>query len=713
MSSENYFEIKDISDICGVSKKAIYKWIEEGKIDQKYLKEEPSRGRNGFKILIHPDGLKKKYRTQVKIHLAKTAEFDMSTKQFELDRISNLPDYKREHAMRYYTLIQKVIQFGLTGQAMEAAIEEYNEENPDQKPVKRQSFYRNLKDYKEQGVDALIPDYGNRKGKTKVQEEDYELFKSLYLTQNRRSVTVCWEKTLGAARKAGRVTLDEGEYYMFDEETGELSDTFPTARTFERLVNERMPEGAVILARYGTHEFNKTQAGYFINRDLENVKAGEVWVSDHRQLDVLVHSSKKSIKRFVKSFLYNHDLDFHDKELLESALKKAVAANFSGKTCRLWVSAWIDYKTGKWLSWYVHEDDPNTDHVLLSFKWAVEKYGLPKDIIIDNGKDYRARDVAGGRTVKKRADVDKSYTEGIFYALGIKPHFAIPHNARAKTIERQFRMWIESFEKDFPTYTGKNSSERPEITSLNASRGIYPTAIDLINKFDRFIPLVNQKARNGRELDGLSPEALWNKEFKLKRAMRPEEMKFIAMRSSNVKKLVGNGFYDPELDHHYYNPRVLEHVGERVFIRRDPEEWNVAYIHRASNGEFLFTATVDFHASGLARTEEEKAQLSDKMAHQNSLKKIRKEQLKGIRKISAEEGLNYYEGYIELQNELIKHEHDLANYEQKKVIEMQNTGFSEIVDKVKQLKGTGTDDLEDIVPDEPAEKPKLKSWYDD
>lgn len=712
MQAEKKIDVKQLADICDVSEKAVYKLIESGKIKDEYITKKPSRGRKGYKLLLSPAGLPKKYRTKHKIHLAKTQEADLTRKEFELDRISNLLDYQRDHVLPYYTLIQKVEQLGLKGQSMRAAIEQYNKDNPEQDDINIKSFYRNLKEYREQGLDALIPGYGKNGGNTKVRDEDYETFKALYLTQNRRSVGECWRKTLGAAKKAKTVTHYQGEYYMVDSETGELTDTFPVAKTFERLISERISEDAIILARKGEQGLRSTQADYFLNRDLEHVKAGEVWVSDHRQLDVLVSSSKKSIKRFVKSFLYDRELDVYDQESLEKALKKSIAANFSGRTCRLWATAWIDFKTGKWLSWYLHEDDPNTDHVLLSFKWAVEKYGLPKDVIIDNGKDYRARDVAGGRTVKVKPDIDKTYSEGIFYGLNITPHFAIPHNARAKTIERQFRMWIESFEKDFPTYTGKNPSDRPEITSLNAKRGNYPTAIDLITKFDRFIPLINQKARNGRELDGLSPEVLWQKEFTVKRAMRPEEMKFIAMRSSNPKQLKGNGFYDPELDHHYYNPRVAEHVGEKVFIKRDPEQWDVAYVHRASDGEFLFTATVDLHVPGLARTAEEKAQLKGKMAHQNERRRIRKEQLKGVRKITADEGQRYFEGFIELQNELIEHENDLAEYEEKKLIEMQNTGFSEIVDKVKEMKGTGTDDLEDITPTEKPKKNTLKSIWD-
>lgn len=711
MNYKRFYSVPELTDIISVSSDAIYKWIKRGKINKEHYRYVEGHGRGGRQLEINPEGLPRKYRTQWKSHLARTAEADLSQKQFELDRISNLMDYQRDHVMPYYTMIQKVEQLGLKGQAMEAAIDQYNKEHPEQDDINIKSFYRNLKEYREQGLDALIPGYGNRRGDTKIREEDYDLFKSLYLTQNRRSVSECWRKTLGAAKKAGTVTLQNGQYYMVDQESGELYETFPVAKTFEREVSRRVSEDAIILAREGEQGLRSTQADYFLNRDLENIKAGEVWVSDHRQLDVLVNSSKKSIKRFVKSFLYDRELDIHDQQALEGALSKAIAANFTGRTCRLWVTAWIDFKTGKWLSWYVHEDDPNTDHVLLSFKWAVEKFGLPKDLIIDNGKDYRARDVAGGRTVKVRPDIDKSYTEGIFYSLNITPHFAIPHNARAKTIERQFRMWIESFEKDFPTYTGKNPSDRPEITSLNAKRGNYPTAIDLINKFDRFITLINQKARNGRELNGLSPEVLWQKEFTVKRAMRPEEMKFIAMRSSNVKKLVGNGFYDPDLDHHYYNPRVAEHVGERVFIKRDPEQWDVAYIHRAEDGEFLFTATVDLHVPGLARTAEERAQLDAKSSHQNERRRIRKEQLKGVRKITAEEGQHYFEGFIELQNELIEHENSLAEYEEKKLIEMQTTGFTDIVEKVKKMKSTGTEDLEDITPDERPKK-NLKSIWD-
>ena len=204
-------------------------------------------------------------------------------------------------------------------------------------------------------------------------------------------------------------------------------------------------------------------------------------MGDHRQMDILVNSSKKSIKRFVKSFLYDRNMQVADRHKLEESLGRAIAVNFTGKTARLWCTAWIDFKTGKWLSWYLHEDAPNTDHVLLSFKWAVAKHGLPKDVIIDNGKDYRARDVASGRVKKLKADVDKTWCEGIFHALNIVPHFAIPHNARAKSIERQFRYWIESFEKDFPTYTGKNPSERPEITTINARRGSCPTTMQLLH----------------------------------------------------------------------------------------------------------------------------------------------------------------------------------------------------------------------------------------
>lgn len=118
-----------------------------------------------------------------------------------------------------------------------------------------------------------------------------------------------------------------------------------------------------------------------------NLICGEVWVSDHAQIDVACLSP-------------------------------------DGNIVFPWVTAWRDYKSGKWLGWILQCGHPNSDHIFQSFYYAAQRYGLPKDIIIDNGKDYRSKDFAGGRQFKIEADQFK--TTCMLSELNVRANFALP-----------------------------------------------------------------------------------------------------------------------------------------------------------------------------------------------------------------------------------------------------------------------------------------------
>lgn len=145
---------------------------------------------------------------------------------------------------------------------------------------------------------------------------------------------------------------------------------FPCHATFKRRLEREVPEQSIYLARYGESAWNR-KYGNYIDRDYSTVICGEAWVSDHAQIDV-------------------------------------ACLNSDGSVVFPWVTAWRDYKSGKWLGWILQCGHPNSDHIFQSFYYAVEKYGLPKDVIIDNGKDYRSKDFAGGRKFKIEADEFKT-----------------------------------------------------------------------------------------------------------------------------------------------------------------------------------------------------------------------------------------------------------------------------------------------------------------
>ena len=116
--------------------------------------------------------------------------------------------------------------------------------------------------------------------------------------------------------------------------------------------------------------------------------------------------------------------------------------------CFPWVTVFRDAKTSKWLGWFLHADSPNSDHIFQAFYYGVLNFGIPEDVYLDNGKDYRCKDFAGGRTriikVKHKKDGGS-----LIQNLGIHIHFALPYNAQTKPVERDFLKIKEFLSKGF------------------------------------------------------------------------------------------------------------------------------------------------------------------------------------------------------------------------------------------------------------------------
>lgn len=212
------------------------------------------------------------------------------------------------------------------------------------------------------------------------------------------SLQTCWDLTLGYAMR----------------ENGVERVNFPSCSTFKRRLRREVPKQSIYLARYGESAWNR-KYGNYIDRDYSTVICGEAWVSDHAQIDV-------------------------------------ACLNSDGSVVFPWVTAWRDYKSGKWLGWILQSGNPNSDHIFQSFYYAVNEFGLPKDVIIDNGKDYRSKDFAGGRQFK--VETNQRKTRSMLGELNVNVHFALPYNAQTKPIERDFLKIKELLSKHCVGYRG-------------------------------------------------------------------------------------------------------------------------------------------------------------------------------------------------------------------------------------------------------------------
>lgn len=519
----------------------------------------------------------------------------------------------------------------LKGQSLMDFIDDWNVQNPDF----RTSYSRLMairKKYKLYGIAGLISHQHGNSGKTKLKKEWVEYFKQLYLIEGAPTAESCYRIVKGCF--------------------GANNNDFPSVRTFLRQLQREVPKQSIYLARYGYSNWNK-KYGNYIERDYANVRAGQCWVSDHAQIDVMV-----------------------------------VYPN--GKIGCPWVTAWRCFKTNKWLGWLLHEESGNSDHIFQTFYYSAFGFGLPDEIYIDNGKDYRAKDFAGGRT-------KNHHSYPMLGLLGVEARFSLPYNAQTKPIERDFKKVKELLSKHVVGYRGGNIVERPEKLKTEMTGNKLLTFEEFKLVFDDFIEnVMNKMPSSSKKLRGKCPDELFAEEFTLKRTVPKDSLMLFCMRSSKTVSIGRNGIKDSELGVSYWADWMSGWKGEKVYIRRDINAYQECWVFRADTNKFIGKGKIMELVPALAKTDIEKSVLKKA----TSLKKADYK--------AAKTGANVDE--VELSRKVadLKKAVDQRNYDHNpKLMKLSNTQMDKAVKQAKELELAGSYDLKQFVP---QVKPKRKIY---
>ena len=257
---------------------------------------------------------------------------------------------------------------------------------------------------------------------SKASPEAWAAFRDLFLHENQPTIKQCWKEVRALANEKG------WGWCSYTACAGQLNDRIPK----QQQIYHRTP------ATY------RQQMAPFTAQHPESWRAGELYIGDHKELDLICKWGKGII--------------------------------------RPWLTAWIDWRTRK-LVGYVLSDSPNSTTILAALRHALKdpsNMGGPAHVWIDNGKDYDALMFHGQTKKQRRARikprVDEARSLGIFNALDIKAHFAIAHNPNGKArLERWFRT-LEGFFKTFDTYTGDCIDNKPErLNEILAKPRLIPT----------------------------------------------------------------------------------------------------------------------------------------------------------------------------------------------------------------------------------------------
>jgi putative transposase len=567
--NDTWLTVREVAGLTGLPSRTVLYHCKSGRYDARLVK-----GAGGKQYQINLSSLPPETRAKYfssKFQSQDNELLNCDETEVEAELYARAPEWARKRADKYLTLFRATE--GLKGSALRNFLIQWNKEHENTPDL--QTSYSCLtgarKTYKKHGISGLLAQYGKNKGVSSVKKEWGEYYKTIYLKEGAPSAQSCWYYTLGYAR-----SLDPSI----------TKDNFPSVKAFLRWIDNEIPEQAQYMARYGAAAHNRKYASY-IERDYSNVAAGEMWVSDHAQIDVAVMLP-------------------------------------DGKACFPWVTAWRDFKTGKWLGWYVHAEAPNSDHIFYSFYLAALEHGLPQKVLIDNGKDYRCRDFAGGRVRRVKVTVDEVKANGMLHVIGVSPRFAQPYNAQTKPIERDFLKNKELFSKHMVGYRGGDVTERPEILADEIKSGKILTVNEFDVLFDSYIRTIrNRMVSKGKNLQGRSPDEAWAEEFKEKRFVDKDSLRLFCMRTSRIVTIGRNGIRDSDLQVTYWAEWMSGVKGVKVYLRRDLKDYAQAWVHDARTDELLGKARIaEFVAPALAETEIEKSELRAALAAKNRDRKI-------------------------------------------------------------------------------------------
>lgn len=539
-----WLSVKEAAELLGYEESTVRKKTKNGEYAYRYIPSSTGRGGRKMEISLEslPEQAQKAYHNQVN----GDSQFVVNTDYASTKAQKEKGDLRDTAITEFKQFRKEMIKGGMKSETeiKDAFVEKWNREHPEFK-FTRKTLYDWLKK-KKRNQSLTDKRGGYNRGQSSIPKYYQKYFLDLYLQQSKPPFEICFRLTQAEANKNG--------------------DNIPGKKAFRNLL-KNTNEAVIALAREGKKYFEDNFMPT-IQRDYSDLFPNDIWVADHHLWDVFV---------------------------------RVPDGKGGWKPVRPWGSYWMDMRTRKVMSAFIREESPNSDIVLLSFGIAVEKYGIPKCIYMDNGKDYKARDLfyPDGYILKQdkqslntarngmpEEEVQKSCIS-LARHLQMDSVYAIPRNARAKPIERLFNTLENGLGKLYPSYAGSNAKNRPEdLKDLDIMEMV--TMEEFIKQHNIYIEKIyNNSPHSGDSMDNKSPNHWYeNLEF-AKRTMPEEVLYFAFMRTAGPLKIGKEGIgFNKEL---YMNTKNQNYIEKKVFIRYNPTELGRVFVYDMDLN-FLFIA---------------------------------------------------------------------------------------------------------------------------
>jgi putative transposase len=404
------------------------------------------------------------------------------------------------------------------------------------------TLYRWRKLLADSGPEALAPKYDRPKGAgaLTLTKRDKALIQKYYLHQN-------------------QITLAE-VVRMLESAEG-IKIAYNTALRYI----QSLPPAMLARGRYGQKYFADKFLSY-VQRDYDKIPHSMYLVtSDHHCLDFLCRDGDKVF--------------------------------------RPWVTIFCDVKSRKPLGWVLSKG-PSGYTILSAMEMMIDEYGVPEQLLVDNGKDYRSQLMKGSEiTVPNWEDglsVDRQIIlQGVLAALDCTVIYTEGYHGQSKPVERFFKDVAELYSKKQPTYLGSNTATRPEDAKKYAATVGHLAKLDRIPTFQEITIDWNNFINNwsathphyGQGMNGRTPDVVFSANWSLKRILPLEKKSAIFVRSM-VRSPQRNGI---EIDGIFYSAEEnISWIGRKVIAKRPLRDVSKIFVHDLE-GNFLFEAYPNIH----------------------------------------------------------------------------------------------------------------------
>lgn len=451
-----------------------------------------------------------------------------------------------------------------------------------------QQLSRKERQYREMGAGGLV----DRRGKhdnhcKKIPDQVWNVFEYYYLDQNKPGVQKCMEMT-------------EDYFKMHKIGIPPLADR----STFSREVKKRIPAPVLAYEREGPKYF-QDHFGMHVIRYYDDLDSNDIWVCDNYTFDLFVNDGIHT------------------------------------KPSRVYLTGFLDVRSRKMVGWYVTLN-PSSQATLYALRRGIERYGIPKRILADNGREFLTHDI-GGRGHRKSADWGHD-APTILQHMQIEFRTAQVRNAKAKNIERAFLDIKECFCKAFEGYTGGTTVERPERLKKT---GKYAENFIPLEEFakhvDKYIDGVfNYTVSKGAGMYNRTRNEVYAKCLIEKRVASQEDLNLMMLRNSKPATVQREGvrisahdaviyFNSPEL--------IFNHIKKKVYFRYDPDDLKEVRVYDEQD-RFLCTAQQQAKLSYFATKEQLAAEAKKAREYTRTVANWKK--LKGVAAESALEMTMYH-----------------------------------------------------------------------